>query len=83
MIAIWWLAACAPLPQCADLCAARTDEIQGEIDAVGSDWRTHTGFDGPGEYEDACYATFEGSLEDGARRGDLRDLCDAEAENLP
>ncbi len=83
MIVIWLLVACAPLPECAELCAARTDGIQAEVDAVGSTWSAHTGFDGPGEYEDACYSAFEESFEDGARRGDLRRLCQAEVENLP
>lgn len=84
MIAIWTLlVGCARLPECADLCAARTDGIQAEIDAVGSDWETHTGHAGPGEYEDACYAAFDESFEEGARRRDLRRLCEAEVENLP
>lgn len=73
------LAGCG-LPECEALCAERAACIQADIDAADSSWTDWTGFPDGAAYERACLDPFEDSLDRGASRDDVLDLCDAEQD---
>lgn len=73
-----WLAAGCGLPQCDALCEARAACVRDDIDVSGSTWEEWTGFPDEAGYRDACQRQFHDSWEDGAKKDDLEDLCDAE-----
>lgn len=64
---------------CEEMCSARADCLQADIDRYDSTWVAFTGFQDRSDYEAECLSVFEDGREDDASRRDLRKVCQQEA----